>query len=278
VSNEYVRTAGGGVQVGEHLQWHVWGLTINADTVISTAIAAVIVLGCAFYLTAKATAGVPSGLQLEFETVTGQIERQVESNVGIRTAPFVVPLAISLFFFILISNWLAILPHAWEDYVRPPASDVNLTFALSFFVIIVVHLTGLRVKGKRYFQHFIKPYPIMLPLNILDELVRPVTLALRLFGNILAGTVMVAALALLPAAVSWAPTSAWKVFDLFIGLLQALIFALLTIIYFGFAAGPDKEPTDTAPLPATPSRCGESFTTDSTKRKPAVTMVRVVDF
>ena len=241
VTSVYVTTAGGGVQVGGHLQWHVWGLAINADTVISTAIAAVIVLGGALYLAVKATAGVPSGVQLVFETVTDQIERQVESNVGIRTAPLVVPLAISLFFFILISNWLAVLPHAWEDYVRPPTSDVNLTFALSFFVIILVHVTGLRVKGRRYFRHFMKPFPIMLPLNILDELVRPVTLALRLFGNILAGTVMVAVLALLPAAVSWAPTAAWKVFDLFIGLLQALIFALLTIIYFGFSAGPDNE-------------------------------------
>lgn len=241
MTSVYVTTAGGGVQVGEHPQWHVWGLTINADTVISTAIAAVIVLGGALYLAVKATAGVPSGVQLVFETVTDQIERQVESNVGIRTVPFVVPLAISLFFFILISNWLAVFPHTWEDYVRPPTSDVNLTFALSFFVIILVHVTGLRVKGRRYFRHFMRPYPIMLPLNILDELVRPVTLALRLFGNILAGTVMVAVLALLPAAVSWAPTAAWKVFDLFIGLLQALIFALLTIIYFGFAAGPDNE-------------------------------------
>ena len=66
-------------------------------------------------------------------------------------------------------------------------------------------------------------WPIMLPLNILDELVRPASLALRLFGNMLAGTVMVSVLTLLPPAVSWAPTAVWEVFDLFIGLLQALI-------------------------------------------------------
>jgi F-type H+-transporting ATPase subunit a len=235
--SKYFLVEGGGVQVGEHLQWHVFGLTINADTVISTGIAAAIVLGGGLYLGVKATAKVPSGLQLVFEIVFEQIERQVERNIGIRTAP----LAVSLFFFILISNWLAILPHAWEQHARPPTSDVNLTFALSFFVIILVHLTGLRIKGKHYFRHFVRPYPIMLPLNILDELVRPATLALRLFGNMLAGTVMVAVLALLPAAVSWAPTAAWEVFDLFIGLLQALIFTLLTIIYFGFAAGPDED-------------------------------------
>lgn len=88
---------GSGVQVGEQLQWHWFGLTINAATVISTAITAAIVVGCGLYLAATATAKVPSGLQLIFETVIEQIERRVERNLGIRTAPFVVPLAVSLF-------------------------------------------------------------------------------------------------------------------------------------------------------------------------------------
>ncbi|MGH3900415.1 MAG: F0F1 ATP synthase subunit A [Pseudonocardiaceae bacterium] len=239
--SEWVMAEGGGVQVGEHVQWNVLGLTINADTVISTVFAAVIVVGFGLYLAAKATAKVPSGLQLAFETVTDQVERQVESNVGIRTAPFVVPLAIALFFFILISNWLAILPHAWEAYVRPPTADVNLTLALGLFVMIVVWATGIRVQGKHYFKHFVEPYPILLPLNIIEELVKPITLSLRLFGNILAGTVMVAVIGLLPAVILWAPTTAWKLFDLFIGLLQALIFALLTIIYFAMATGGHAE-------------------------------------
>jgi F-type H+-transporting ATPase subunit a len=233
--------AEGGVQVGEHPQWHVLGLIINVDTVISTAIAAAIVVAFALYLARKATFGVPSRLQLIFEAVTVQVERQVESNLGIRTAPFVVPLAIGLFFFILISNWLSVLPHAWEEYIRPPTADVNLTFAMAIFVMILVWITGVRVKGRQYFKHFIEPYPAMLPLNIIEELTKPVTLSLRLFGNILAGTVMVSVLALMPAAVQWLPTSAWKLFDLFIGLLQALIFALLTILYFGFAAGHEEE-------------------------------------
>jgi F-type H+-transporting ATPase subunit a len=173
--------------------------------------------------------------------VTDQVERQVEGNLGIRTAPFVVPLAIGLFFFILIANWLSVLPHAWEEYIRPPTSDVNLTFAMAVFVMILVWITGVRVKGKHYFKHFIEPYPVMLPLNLIEELTKPVTLSLRLFGNILSGTVMVSVLALLPAAVQWLPTAAWKLFDLFIGLLQALIFALLTIIYFGIAAAQKEE-------------------------------------
>lgn len=226
------------VEVGVHKKFELLGLAFNVDTLISTALAAVIVLGFGLYLARRSTAGVPSGLQLTFETVTEQIEEQVEDQIGIKTAPFVVPLALSLFFFILIANLLSILPHAFETYVRPPTSDVNLTFALAFFVIILVHLTGIRKRGaKKYFAHFAQPFPFLLPLEIITEIVKPFTLALRLFGNILSGGVMVAVIALMPWWVSWAPTSLWKLFDVFVGVLQAFIFMLLTIIYFGFAVG-----------------------------------------
>jgi F-type H+-transporting ATPase subunit a len=241
--SEYVLAAEeGAVEVGVHWKWHLLGFTVNGDTVLSTLIAALVVGGVAAYLAVKATSGVPSGLQLTFETVTDQIEQQVEDQVGVRTAPFVVPLAIALFFFILIANLLSILPHAFEHYVRPPTADVNLTFALAFFVIILVHVTGVRVRGaKQYFGHFLKPYPFLLPLEIITELVKPFTLALRLFGNILAGGVMVAVIALMPAWIAWAPTTLWKLFDIFVGVLQAFIFALLTIIYFGFAVGTEED-------------------------------------
>lgn len=226
------------VEVGVHKKAHLLGMTFNVDTIISTGIAALIILGLAVYIARRATAGVPSGLQLTFETVTEQIEEQVEDQIGIKTAPFVVPLAVTLFFFILISNLISIVPHTFEEYVRPPTSDVNLTFAMAFFVIILVHLTGIRVRGARsYFGHFAKPYPFLAPLELITEIVKPFTLALRLFGNILSGGVMVAVIALLPTWIYWAPASLWKLFDVFVGVLQAFIFMLLTIIYFGFAVG-----------------------------------------
>ena len=240
--NTYVLAAESTVEVGVHPKWHFLGLTFNADTLISTMIAGAVLLGFGIYMAMRATAGVPSGLQLTFETVTEQIEEQVEDQVGIKTAPFVVPLAITLFFFILVSNLISIVPHAFEEYIRPPTSDVNLTFALAFFVIIVVHLTGIRARGaKRYFAHFAHPYPFLVPLEIITEIVKPFTLALRLFGNILSGGVMVAVIALMPVAISWLPTALWKLFDLFVGVLQAFIFALLTIIYFGFAVGMEDD-------------------------------------
>ncbi|HYZ07443.1 MAG TPA: F0F1 ATP synthase subunit A [Pseudonocardiaceae bacterium] len=237
---ETVLAAEGGIEVGVHPEATLFGLTFNVDTVISTLVAAAIVLGFSLYLRAKTTAGVPTGVQLMFETVTDQIERQVEENVGIRTAPFVVPLALALFFFILISNWMSLIPHAFEEYLKPPTADVNLTFALAFFVIILIHITGFAKRGTGYFRHFLGPIPVMAPIEILQEIIRPFSLSLRLFGNIFAGTVMVSIIALLPGFAYWLPTSLWKLFELAIGLIQAIIFAVLTIVYFS-GVSPEEE-------------------------------------
>lgn len=153
--------------------------------------------------------------------------------MGVRTAPFVVPMAMALFLFILIANWIAVIPTGHHpEYAPPPASDVNLTYALALTVIVTMHVAGIRKRGvKGYYGHlFRKPYALI-PLNILEELIKPVTLALRLFGNIFAGTIMVALIAAMPAFILWLPEVLWKLFDMFIGLIQAFIFGLLTVLY-----------------------------------------------
>ena len=71
------------------------------------------------------------------------------------------------------------------------------------------------------------------PINIVEEIAKPISLSLRLFGNIFAGVIMVALIALFPPYIMWAPNAIWKTFDLFVGLIQAFIFSLLTILYFG---------------------------------------------
>ncbi|HZC70860.1 MAG TPA: F0F1 ATP synthase subunit A [Jatrophihabitans sp.] len=225
------------VKVGEHIEWHVFGVTLNLDTILSTLVAGAILIGLGLWMVRKINARKPSGLQLFFETVTNQVETQVEDTMGIRTAPFVVPLAFTLFLFILFANWLSILPgfhtDSGHEILPPPASDVNLTYALALYVIVLMHVTGVRKKGFRgYYHHLVTPSPIMLPINIIEELARPLTLALRLFGNIFSGVIMVELIALFPAAILWAPEVVWKLFDMFIGLIQAFIFGLLTILYF----------------------------------------------
>src|SRR5262245_8840629 len=230
------------IEIGEHITWTVFGLTFNVDTILSTVVAGAIVVGLGLYVRKRITAKTPNRVQLFWETVTDQVEKQVDSTLGLKTAPFVVPLAISLFTFILLANWLAIIPTGHNpEYLPPPASDVNLTYALALTVIVWMHIAGVRRKGfKGYYGHLAKPYWFMTPINIVEEISKPITLALRLFGNIFSGVIMVSLIALFPAFILWAPNIVWKLFDLFIGLIQAFIFALLTVLYFGSVA-PSEE-------------------------------------
>lgn len=222
------------VEVGNHIEWHVFGVTLNGDTITSTLISGAIIIGLGLLMRRKASARNPNGLQIFWETITEQVEAQVEESMGIKTAPFVVPLAITLFLFILIANWLAIIPTGHHpEYAPPPASDVNLTYALALLVIIWMHIAGIRKNGIRgYYRHLFQPYWFMFPINLVEELAKPITLALRLFGNIFSGVIMVSLIALFPAYILWAPDIVWKLFDAAIGLIQAFIFALLTVLYF----------------------------------------------
>ena len=239
--------SGSSIEIGHHVQREFAGMTFNIDTIFSTLVAGAIVLIMGLILRsrlAKPHDHVPSKLQLIWESVVGEVNRQVEDNLG-RVHPYVAPLAISLFFFILIANWLELVPSKLNEdgphLLSAPTADTNLTYALAAITIVSVWVYGIRTKGvKGYFSHFMEPFPVLLPLNILEELVKPITLALRLFGNIFAGGIMLALIGLMPPALLWLPNGLWKGFDAIIGLIQAFIFALLTILYFGFALGEEE--------------------------------------
>lgn len=230
------------IEVGSHPHWEIFGLTLNADTIIGTLFAAAVVLVLGFFVRMKVTSGVPNGVQLFFESVTTFLRNQIESIVGVRTAPYLVPLNLALFVFILVCNWWAILP--LHEFVPPPTSDVNLTYALAVLVFVWWHAAGTRRhRGPgKHFIHVAKGhYPPFAPLWILEEFIHLLSLPLRLFGNILAGTIMLSLFSLLPAYVLWLPDAGWKLFDMFVGLIQALIFVLLTIVYFAEALGTQGE-------------------------------------
>jgi F-type H+-transporting ATPase subunit a len=242
---------------GEHPTREWLGMTVNIDTVISTLVAGVIVIVLGLIvrraLTRKTEDHVPTKLQLIWEAVVGEVNKQVEDNLG-KVHPYVAPLAISLFFFILIANWLELVPTELneEAHLLPaPTADTNLTYAMAIFAVVSVWVYGIRKNGLGYFKHFVQPYPVLLPLNVLEELVKPITLALRLFGNIFAGGIMLALIAAIPW---WAgmplANVLWKMFDMVIGGLQAFIFALLTVLYFAMAGGGhgDHEEHEERPL------------------------------
>ncbi|MGI8576499.1 MAG: F0F1 ATP synthase subunit A [Nocardioidaceae bacterium] len=228
---------GSGIDVGNHITGTWLGLTFNLDTIWSTLFAGAVVLGLGFWLRSKSSSGVPSKIQLFWESLVTEVTHQVQDNLG-RVNPFVVPLAIALFIFILVSNWVEVIPSGeGPRYLPAPTADVNLVYALALLVIVGVHVFGVRSRGlKNYVKHFFQPYPIMFPLNILEEIMKPFTLALRLFGNIFAGGIMISLIAsLFPLYLLWGPNIIWKLFDMFIGGIQAFIFALLTVLYFGMA-------------------------------------------
>jgi F-type H+-transporting ATPase subunit a len=227
--------AAGDIEVGHHRTAEILGMTVNVDTLWSTLIAGAIILITGIYMARRATSGRPSKLQLAFETIVDAIEKQVESSMG-KVAPFVVPLAFTLFVFILIANWLGLIPS--RGYLEAPSSDINMTLALSLFVIVWMHAAHIRKAGfGRYLRHYVGAYPALAPLNVIEEIAKPVTLTLRLWGNIFASGIMLAIIGLIPNALMWLPNAGWKLIDFFIAIIQAFIFALLTILYFGFALG-----------------------------------------
>jgi F-type H+-transporting ATPase subunit a len=228
------------IPVGEHVTRKVGGLTFNLDTIWTTAVAMAIVLGMGFYLRRRATAGVPGRLQLVWETVVGAVQDQVENSLGPQYRR-VVPLGVGIFFFVLVANWLEILPGLYHntDYSPAPTADVNLTYAMGLTVFVLFTGAALRKKGTwGYIKNYFRPPRWMFPIHFIEEISKPLTLSLRLFGNLFSGGIMIALLiSFIPKfyAASIIFTPIWKIFDMFIGVIQAFIFALLTILYYQFA-------------------------------------------
>lgn len=214
---------------------------VNQDSLISSGVAIAITLVIVFAVAARLRTGRPGKLQmvleLFFDYVRGLIKESVDQG-----GDFIIPLAATIGLYILVANWIDVFPLTRP--IQPANADINQTFAMAIVVILIVQAYSLRVLGLRgYLRRFTKPFEfnwvirtVFVPLNIIEEVVKPVTLALRLFGNVFAGLVMVELLAELPVFLAWAPVGIWKVFDvIFIGAIQAFIFMLLTIIYFGMA-------------------------------------------
>jgi len=253
------------ISVGEHPTVQLGPLTIDIDTVWATFIAGMVVILMGFLMVRKATSGVPGKFQLCWEMLVGAVQKQVDDSIGPRGAK-VVPLALTLFIFIFTCNLFEVIGIGSRFEVLPaPTSDINLPLAMALYVIVLVHRAAIRNRGVGgYFKHYVtRPFEVkrLFPfgfilygvnvfMNVIDELVKPLTLTLRLFGNLLAGGLM---LSLLAALVIWklgpvplgglltVPlTVIWKLFDMAIGAIQAFIFALLTILYFDTAMAPES--------------------------------------
>lgn len=161
-------------------------------------------------------------------------ERLVADIVG-RAVPWLAVLSGTLFYFLAASTMAGQLPD-----VRTPTSNLAVTSALAVLVFLTVPAAGIRAHGLGgYLRHYLRPTPLMLPLEVLSELSRTFALSMRLFGNMLSGYLIVALIVALAGLFIPAPLMA---LDLLIGILQAYIFAVLSTVYIGAALRAREEP------------------------------------
>ncbi|HKJ85498.1 MAG TPA: F0F1 ATP synthase subunit A [Spirochaetia bacterium] len=165
--------------------------------------------------------------QNALEVIVGTVRKQMKEMLGrddLRYLSFVG----ALFLFISLSNLLAVLP-----FYEPPTGSFSMAAALAVTVFFAVPVFGVAEKGVGgYLRHYIEPSPLMLPFNIISELSRTLSLAVRLFGNIMSGTMIVGVL------LSIAPILVPLIMEalgLLIGQIQAYIFAALATVYIGSA-------------------------------------------
>lgn len=208
-------------EIGVHKTAQLLGLTFNIDTLYMTWLAMGIVIVLAVVATRR-SALVPSGWQNVLEIAVEALLDQIETTMG-PNGKKLAPLIITLFLFLLISNWLGLIPG-----FTSPTNDLNTTLGLALMVIALVHILGVMKGGIRYFKHFFEPYVPFVLINIIEELAKPITLSFRLFGNILAGEVLIIILGIL---VPYIIPTAWLAFSVFIGLIQAFIFTMLSMSY-----------------------------------------------
>ena len=161
---------------------------------------------------------IPSGVQNVVEMFIDWLGDLMEKNMGVEGRRMMTPFIITLFLYIFVGNELGMLPAVGVHFTSP-TNDINVALGLSVMVAVLVYIIGVARHGLGYFKHLISPTPVMLPLNLLEDFARPITMAARLFGNILAGEIL---LVVLNRLTPWLVPDIWIGFSLVIGFLQAL--------------------------------------------------------
>jgi F-type H+-transporting ATPase subunit a len=228
--------------VGEHFYWQIGNLTIHGQ-VFLTSWFVIAVLIVASLLTTRNLQRVPNGLQNFMEYALEFVRDIARAQIGEKEYRPWVPFVGTLFLFIFVSNWSgALIP--WkiveipEGELAAPTNDINTTVALALLTSLAYFYAGISKRGLKYFARYIEPTPLLLPINILEEFTKPLSLSFRLFGNILADELVVAVLVFLVPLFIPLPVMA---LGLFTSAIQALIFATLAGAYIGEAIETPEE-------------------------------------
>jgi len=225
--------------------------TLHLDTLIISGLLGLVVFGLMAWAASKATAGVPGKLQNFIEMVVSLVDQQVRDTFHGKSA-LVTPLAITIFVWVFVMNAMDLIPVDFLPIIASavgvpylkavPTTDPNLTFAMSITVFLIMLWMNFKVKGIGGFAHEVltapfgaKLAPVNLIFRIVEDIAKPISLALRLFGNMYAGEMVFILIALLgiwqlPLALPWA------LFHILIITLQAFVFMMLTIVYMSMAS------------------------------------------
>jgi F-type H+-transporting ATPase subunit a len=207
----------------------LYGWTFHSDTLISAWIVTAVLIAFAVFVRTilKIRPGLlQSIVEIGVEGLNGTLVERM-GDKGRKYFPFVA----TLFLFIITSNWLGVLPLE----LKPPTADLNTTAGLAVLTIIMVQVFGMIDKGPiRYFKRFFEPNPVFFPLNVIEELAKPLSLSVRLFGNIFGKETVIMILSGLVALPLFYPIPILAL-SLLIGAIQAYIFMLLTVFYISMA-------------------------------------------
>jgi F-type H+-transporting ATPase subunit a len=224
------------LDVGHHLYWRLGNLQLHGQVLLTSWFVIGLLLIAAIAST-RNVQRIPSGIQNLMEYALEFIRNLTKDQIGEKEYRPWVPFIGTLFLFIFVSNWSgALLPwklvHLPSGELAAPTSDINTTVALALLTSLAYFYAGFRKRGLGYLAKYIQPTPILLPINILEDFTKPLSLSFRLFGNILADELVVAVLVLLVPFIVPMPV---MLLGLFTSAIQALVFATLAAVYIGEA-------------------------------------------
>lgn len=206
---------------------HLAGLAFEYKHVVYSWVVMAFLIGCG-YITSKKIDLVPSKIQNLFELIISGIEEFMVTVTGEEGRAFF-PLTATIFIYIFVCNLIGMIPGFYT-----PTADLNTTLACAVIVFIYTHYLGIKLHGIHYIKHFLGPVwwmiPLILPIEIIGHFARVLSLSVRLFGNMM-GHELVLGILFLLAGAFFAPLPIMAL-GLFVALVQAFIFFLLSVMYF----------------------------------------------
>ena len=220
------------LEVGQHWYWQIGNLKVHGQVFLASWFVIALLVIASLAATSNIQR-VPGGIQNFMEYILEFLRDLAKNQLGEKEYRPWLPFIATLFLFIFVSNWSgALIP--WRVIELPaselaaPTNDINTTAALALLTSLAYFYAGFSKKGLGYFANYIQPIPILLPIKILEDFTKPLSLSFRLFGNILADELVVSVLVLL---VPLFIPLLMMALGLFTSAIQALVFATLAGAY-----------------------------------------------